>query len=190
MEKIAHLSPTENPQYQRFCYPPKFANELTITKPPGTWPLTQWRKFHYDVWNMMAGLVALSDHGIMGNDVGGSVGGQGGAGCLIGLNTVASQQPDMKCNQLRHWQHQRLVGAPRPAMVSRNGYPKNSQQISVREAELLKRFVIDSKPDRDIIAAGLKLQWLAISELLKEAGIAISTPADLPDLDAQLKIFP
>ena len=67
---------------------------------------------------------------------------------------------------------------------------QNQDLISVREAELLKRFGIDSRADRDIVAAEMNLHWIAISELLKELGILILTPADFPDLDEHLKIFP
>jgi len=45
VEKIAHLSPTENPQYQRFCYPPKFANELTTLLPGWSCSGLQFRSF-------------------------------------------------------------------------------------------------------------------------------------------------
>lgn len=59
----------------------------------GTGRLTQWRKFLYDGWNMIAELDALSDHAIMrtyawGIDLGGSVDGQGGAGGVGGLLAV------------------------------------------------------------------------------------------------------
>jgi RHS repeat-associated protein len=59
----------------------------------GTWRLTQWRKYLYDGWNMIAELDALSDHAIVrtyawGIDLGGSVDGQGGAGGVGGLLAV------------------------------------------------------------------------------------------------------